>query len=72
MNNVKESFLYKTGYGEGYNEGIKKAVELAAKQPPVINITVNISNLDKVTETERELEEVTNVLNNYKSMLFGE
>ena len=28
--------------------------------------------LDKVTETERELAEVTNVLNNYKSMLFGE
>lgn len=71
MSKYKETFLYKTGYSNGYNEGIKKAVELAAKQPPVINITVNISNLDKVTETERELEQVTNVLNNYKSMLFG-
>lgn len=71
MSKYKETFLYKTGYSNGYNEGIKKAVELAAKQPPVINITVNISSLDEITETEKELEEVTNVLNNYKSMLFG-
>ena len=63
MSKYKDSFLYKLGYEEGLK---------AAKQLPVINITVNISNMDKVTETEKELKEVTNVLNNYKSMLFGE
>lgn len=71
MSKYKETFLYKTGYSNGYNEGIKKAVELAAKQPPVINITINMSNLDKVTETERELADVLNTVENYKSMLFG-
>ena len=71
MSKYKETFLYKTGYSNGYNEGIKKAVELAVKQPPVINITVNISNLDKVTETERDLADAMNTINNYKSMLFG-
>lgn len=67
MSNLSETIHYYTGYNKGFKEGLK----MAAKQPPVINITVNISNLDKVTETEKELEEVTNVLNNYKSMLFG-
>ena len=46
MNNVKDSFLYKKGYEEGL-----KAI-------PVINITINISNLDKVTETDRDLADI--------------
>ena len=59
MNNVKDSFLYKKGYEEGL-----KAI-------PVINITINISNLDKVTETDRDLADALNTVENYKNMLFG-
>lgn len=65
MSNLSETIHYYSGYDKGFKEGLKAS-------RPVINITVNISNLDKVTETERDLAEVTNVLNNYKSMLFGE
>lgn len=64
MSSLGETIHYYAGYDKGFKEGLKVS-------PPVINITVNISSLDKVTETEKELEEVTNVLNNYKRMLFG-
>lgn len=74
MNNTKEEFYYNKGYVDGYREGMNTALEQLIKQEQLrtsITVYVSANDLDKVTETERELADALNTVENYKNMLFG-
>lgn len=72
MINLQE--IYKDGYEKGYKEGFAKAVKFLERQPPKLDIIINVSakEIDEITETEKDLEDALNTVNNYKKLLFGE
>lgn len=72
--NIKETPIYREGYTNGYYDGLINAMKaLSQPQPTVTNITINVTEkeLDKITETDKELEEALNSVKNYRNLLFG-